>query len=783
MGGTVSNAIIEVKMKKILLVLLFPTLVFAQHPYFGIAIRDSASLNYYISVAEADQTEELIFTIVDSIVYGATDDIPSNVILTFNRDGCLAGRSNTLTILGKVDAPIQKIFDSTITIALDTGVVDVVYPEWWGLTTDSTDDVTFDAMWSALPAQRRPKIRLTGDYYFSNAWNIAEASSDSVPKEAIHIDAYGSAIWSEADTTFEVDLGWYTQGEAIHIIEGLRIFGNGNEGGTNDTDAGTNIGIFVNDVSNLKIVNCAIRNCGDAIVVSHSGPGTTYTPYCDAIHILECVLMCNNQGIVFRDDDPTVSITSDFDHSVVRGNRILIAGGDADTTDACIKIEDSTRVSRSVFADNMLWTTDSTVAVYIGGAIGGTQIDIWHEATNGNVGKGAATIYISDEYEEATSYGYVVNIRQTSGSPVSKVRNYSKKRFHYTEWLESDEVYGMAWTDITGNVVPIEQEVVSATNSFCQGARVLYLFEDEAQDTIISDISGNGVDLTVNTGTTRSTIFSHWFARSLDGSDDYMTSAAFALNGNVMIIAAILPDSANTSATAQRVFKWYQGASDLAYLNAADGSNQSVFEVTTSGGTSTVNHAETYSSGDALVYGCIIDTVNSEIEMWLNGHLLEDAALTGTLTSSTGTCAIGAEWGGASLHSAFDIAFFGVYPYVNKRMLKEISKSLLVMLGGNDDDYYETYEQYKGTDIASATNMRLGSGNAFDITGTTQIDSIDVTSPQETGTIIYLQFDSNPQVTDGANLKLAGNFNSSADDILVLIRIGDIFYEVSRSAN
>ena len=52
-----------------------------------------------------------------------------------------------------------------------------------------------------------------------------------------------------------------------------------------------------------------------------------------------------------------------------------------------------------------------------------------------------------------------------------------------------------------------------------------------------------------------------------------------------------------------------------------------------------------------------------------------------------------------------------------------------------------------------------------------------------TGRIVILQFDSTPTLTDGGNLKLAGNFTASAGDIMILVAIGDDWLEISRSVN
>ena len=86
----------------------------------------------------------------------------------------------------------------------------------------------------------------------------------------------------------------------------------------------------------------------------------------------------------------------------------------------------------------------------------------------------------------------------------------------------------------------------------------------------------------------------------------------------------------------------------------------------------------------------------------------------------------------------------------------------------------------KGSDVASATSITLGSGNFFDITGTTTITGI---TAKAAGTVVILQFDSSLTVTDGSTLRLAGNFSATANDILVLISDGTNYYEVARSGN
>lgn len=738
------------------------------------------------AVAGAASSGTLVFPKATYNISGSSLTIPDSLTLVMEKGAIISGSASgkTLTINGQFKAGLYQVFTDSVTVTFDTASVDVAYPEWWGLSTDSTDEDAFNSMWDALPDGRKGNIKLTGDYYFSDTWTISKIAGDSIPQASVHIDGYGSSIWSEADTTLLINLGWYTQGEQISSIEGLRIFGNGNEGGVNDQDTGTNYGIFVKDVAGLRLINNTIRNCGDAIVFSHVGPGTVYTPYCDSPVLLYNNLVCNDRGVVFQDDDTTSSVTADFDRVRMFFNTIQIGNGDNDTLDACIVVGEDTRISRSTIAYNFFMTTDSTNVMYINGGIGGCYIDLSAECTNGNSGQGANVFRIGSEYEEPGSigtywgsYGFTAIIRQTSGSP-NKLTNYSKKRFPYTEGIVDNLFHNFAYSDWNGNLTMGQLDILHGMGvTGMLNLRCGYTFDyTAAMDTVYTDFSGNGIEWKVKEGTEKTTIDSTgWKLLSYDGTNDYSTTENVKLNGDVMLICAIIADSASTSTNAKRVFKWYRSGTTTAYLNYADGSNQSVFGVTTPGGNATVQKAEAFSAGDALVYGLIIDDTNNEIEMWMNGHLVEDAAYTGAIPDSNGTFTFGAEYGAGSLFTPFDIGYFAVYPYVDRELIKEVSKSLLTAMGGS---WNEMKVQYKGTDVASATNVLFGSGNFIDITGTTQIDSVDINSPQETGTVIYLKFDGIVTVSNGKNLKLGSDFVSVADTVLTLIRDGDNFHRV-----
>lgn len=89
--------------------------------------------------------------------------------------------------------------------------------------------------------------------------------------------------------------------------------------------------------------------------------------------------------------------------------------------------------------------------------------------------------------------------------------------------------------------------------------------------------------------------------------------------------------------------------------------------------------------------------------------------------------------------------------------------------------------------VASATNITLGEGNVFAVTGTTAINTIAATG-WTAGSKVTLTFSTSVTVTNagagtGAAIKLAGsaNFSATADDNLTLLYNGTTWNEVSRT--
>lgn len=87
-----------------------------------------------------------------------------------------------------------------------------------------------------------------------------------------------------------------------------------------------------------------------------------------------------------------------------------------------------------------------------------------------------------------------------------------------------------------------------------------------------------------------------------------------------------------------------------------------------------------------------------------------------------------------------------------------------------------------GASVASATAMPVPTGRVFHVTGTTSITSV-LTTGLVAGSVVTLIFDGILTFTDGNNLKIAGNFVTTADDSITLAFDGTNFYEIARSVN
>lgn len=84
--------------------------------------------------------------------------------------------------------------------------------------------------------------------------------------------------------------------------------------------------------------------------------------------------------------------------------------------------------------------------------------------------------------------------------------------------------------------------------------------------------------------------------------------------------------------------------------------------------------------------------------------------------------------------------------------------------------------------VASAAAVTLPTdGTVFTISGTTTITSVVATG--WTGKRVTLIFSGALTFTDGSNLKLAGNFVTTADDTISLVCDGTNWYETGRSVN
>jgi hypothetical protein len=114
-----------------------------------------------------------------------------------------------------------------------------------------------------------------------------------------------------------------------------------------------------------------------------------------------------------------------------------------------------------------------------------------------------------------------------------------------------------------------------------------------------------------------------------------------------------------------------------------------------------------------------------------------------------------------------------------------LSNTVILADGDGNQRFYSgstgVVSLFKGADVASAAAI-VPTGSLFHVTGTTTITSITTTG-LVAGAIITIIFDGALTFTDGSNLKLAGDFSTSAGATISLVYDGTNCYERSRSTN
>lgn len=118
----------------------------------------------------------------------------------------------------------------------------------------------------------------------------------------------------------------------------------------------------------------------------------------------------------------------------------------------------------------------------------------------------------------------------------------------------------------------------------------------------------------------------------------------------------------------------------------------------------------------------------------------------------------------------------GLRPIVGRTLMAGVSGDFVSVIRSS-----RTNGPIYGADVASAAAL-VPTGNVFHVTGTTTVTSITSTGILA-GSRITIIFDGVLTFTDGSNLKLAGDFTTSAADSITLVYDGTNWHEVARSAN
>lgn len=117
-------------------------------------------------------------------------------------------------------------------------------------------------------------------------------------------------------------------------------------------------------------------------------------------------------------------------------------------------------------------------------------------------------------------------------------------------------------------------------------------------------------------------------------------------------------------------------------------------------------------------------------------------------------------------------------------LLAVVGETICYQYDPNTSKWYAGWDVAPyGTDVASATTTTLGVGSVFTITGTTSITTLNTCNAANAGRRVTLIFSGALTFTDGNNLKISGNFVTTADDSITLVCNGTNWYEIGRSVN
>ncbi|MDD3926089.1 MAG: glycosyl hydrolase family 28-related protein [bacterium] len=114
--------------------------------------------------------------------------VPANITLRFWGDGKLNITTGTVTINGPIQAPMKEIFSCTgtgkISFGGNKGIMDKVYPQWWGAKGDgATDDTaavqaTVDAA-ATIRSNNGGTVFLPAGHYYTSSPIILPRTSDA----------------------------------------------------------------------------------------------------------------------------------------------------------------------------------------------------------------------------------------------------------------------------------------------------------------------------------------------------------------------------------------------------------------------------------------------------------------------------------------------------------------------------------------------------------------------------------------------------------------------------
>lgn len=719
--------------------------------------------------------------------------VPSNIQLKFTRSGYITLGNYNLTVGCSIDAGLWKIFNinGTGNVLISSGVLDTVYPQWYGaVTSDSLDDST--AINNACSSVTNTPVTFPGgDYTLQSSLTITAdilimPGAKFVKDGSVTLTING-AFEAENDQCFS---GFASGDVTFGTVRAVYPEWWGIDGTADEIQ----INSAINAISagqTLRLSAGSTYYLDDTITVTKTinidgygtlkASATALTNLKSLIHINNAVHNVSIQNIFLDGSNAGIASAGTETRQQLDGIVAWASDGAGGGTITGLKIHNvrikdirqhgivlNGNVSKFEVTDNIIensgrqnillhWDTNGTERVFLG--------NIQGNIISGGINSASCGIYVSG--------AYFVNI---TGNAIKEPNDNGILLF------TGDYNAGISHNNVSNNLIISNDSAMTAGIKLDGYGATL----GNPSGALYNLISGNTI--TLNGGSESGT-----------GILIKNNSKFNRITGNFIkdVHSGIV--SSDDAASVAKDVTSYTGQ------NVYEGN---IILGTFAGGMSIGGNQTSVTGGRNVIKGNLINNVGSHgirvntryntvsgnevIDSYTHGYVFGEAGVNladyctiiGNYSTNNGT--------GTGDGFYFDNAD---YCKIIGNYAMDTQSSPTQRYGFNNNSqtqnvYRDNFASgnatgaYNGlplTTIASASTITLGEGDAFTISGTTNIASITASYATR---IVVLKFNDVLTLTDGGNLVLAGNFVTSANDTIILVCDGTNWIEAStRSVN